>query len=363
MGTIQRRTRKDGTVAYTASIRLKRDGKLVLSLSETFSREPAARAWISKKEEEASKPGGLDRLAKTQALSCLGLSSAPTLADAIKLYNETNNKIVGRTKTQVLRTISESDLAQLPCHMVTSERLVQFAELLGSDKQPQTVMNYMSHLQAVFAVAKPAWGLDLNPQAMRDALMVCKRLSLTSKSNQRERRPTTEEIQNLVEFFHDKWKRGRSLPMHKVVVFALFSTRRQEEIIRIRWDDLETDRVLVRDMKHPGDKQGNNVWVELVPEARRVIDTMPKTKPEIFPYSTDAVSAAFTRACKYLNITGLHFHDLRHEGVSRLFEMGKTIPQAASVSGHKSWQSLQRYSHMRATGDKWKDWSGWKLIY
>jgi hypothetical protein len=41
----------------------------------------------------------------------------------------------------------------------------------------------------------------------------------------------------------------------------------------------------------------------------------------------------------------LHFHDLRHEGISRLFEMGRTIPQAASVSGHRSWASLQRYSH------------------
>jgi hypothetical protein len=55
------------------------------------------------------------------------------------------------------------------------------------------------------------------------------------------------------------------------------------------------------------------------------------------PLSTDAISAAFTWACKMLDIEDLHFHDLRHDGVSRLFEMGKTIPQAASVSGHRSW--------------------------
>jgi integrase len=57
-----------------------------------------------------------------------------------------------------------------------------------------------------------------------------------------------------------------------------------------------------------------------------------------------------------IGIEDLHFHDLRHEGVSRLFEMGRTIPQVASVSGHRSWQSLQRYSHLRATGDKWSNW-------
>lgn len=61
----------------------------------------------------------------------------------------------------------------------------------------------------------------------------------------------------------------------------------------------------------------------------------------VFPgATTDAISASFTRACALLGIDDLHFHDLRHEGISRLFEMGRTIPQAASVSGHRSWISL-----------------------
>jgi hypothetical protein len=50
---------------------------------------------------------------------------------------------------------------------------------------------------------------------------------------------------------------------------------------------------------------------------------------------------------------GLHFHDLRHDGVSRLFEMGSTISQAANVSGQRSWSSLKRYDHPRQTGDKY----------
>ena len=83
---------------------------------------------------------------------------------------------------------------------------------------------------------------------------------------------------------------------------------------------------------------------------------MPHTKPEIFPFGTDAISAAFTCACRLLDIADLHFHDLRHEGVSRLFEMGRTIPLAASVSGHKSWSSLQRYAHLREKGDKLANW-------
>jgi integrase len=69
--------------------------------------------------------------------------------------------------------------------------------------------------------------------------------------------------------------------MQKIVVFALFSTRRQEEITLLRWDDLDEDRILVRDMKHPGDKKGNNVYCELQREALAIIETMPRVKPEI----------------------------------------------------------------------------------
>lgn len=154
--------------------------------------------------------------------------------------------------------------------------------------------------------------------------------------------------------------------MQLIVPFALFSTRRQEEITRIEWESLDEDhsRILVRDMKNPGQKIGNDVWVDLPPEALTIVKTMPRTAPQIFPYTVDAIGAAFTRACLLLGITTdrmpdekrLHFHDLRHEGISRLFEMGRSIPQVAAVSGHRSWQSLQRYSHIRQTGDRYVEW-------
>ena len=109
-------------------------------------------------------------------------------------------------------------------------------------------------------------------------------------------------------------------------------------------------------MKNPGEKIGNDVWCDLDENALAVIQAMPRVVEQIFPYSTDAISAAFTRACKLLEITNLHFHDLRHDGVSRLFELGLNIPHVAANSGHRSWTSLKRYTHLRQTGDKYEDW-------
>jgi integrase len=47
-------------------------------------------------------------------------------------------------------------------------------------------------------------------------------------------------------------------------------------------------------------------------------------------------------------IEDLHFHDLRHEAISRFFEMGLSIPEVALISGHKDYRMLARYTHLRA---------------
>jgi integrase len=346
MGTIVQRKRKDGSTGYTAQILVKRRGAIVHREAQTFDRKQAAKAWLSRRETELREPGALEK------------PDDPLLGEVIDRYIEESRKKIGRTKAQVLRTIKKHDIVELPCSKIKSTDIMAFAQALPV--QPQTVQNYLSHLAAVFAVAKPAWGYPLDRQAIKDAQVVAKRLGVISKSKSRDRRPTLDELDKLMNHFGVvKARRPRSAPMQKIVVFALFSTRRLEEITRIMWDDYDKDRVLVRDMKHPGDKEGNDTWVELPPEAAAVIDSMAKTAPEIFPFTTDAIGAAFTRACQVLGIDDLVLHDLRHEGISRLFELGKTIPQVAAVSGHRSWQSLKRYTHLRQTGDKYQIWK-WK---
>jgi integrase len=352
MGTIIARKRKDGTTGYTAQVLIKQKGTIVFREAKTFDKRREAQAWVGWTETEMKKPGAL------------AAASAPThtLADAIDKYTA-EKRTIGRTKEQVLRSIKSYDLASMDVTTIKSAHIVAFADQLAKgDRKPQTIGNYVSHLAAIFRDARAAWGIDLDYAEMQAAQRVLARLDKTSKSAKRDRRPALDELDLIMGHFIDRQGRvPHAIPMQKVVAFAIFSTRRMEEITRITWADLDEphSRVLVRSMKHPGAKAGNDVWVDLPPEALAIIQTMPRVKAEIFPYSVDAIGASFTRACKMLAITDLHFHDLRHDGVSRLFEMGKTIPQAASVSGHRSWASLQRYTHLRETGDKY---AGWKWL-
>jgi integrase len=350
MGTIIGRSRKDGSKAFIAQIVIKKDGVIVHREAQTFDRKPAANAWIVKREAELKRPGGLER------------KEDPTLAAVIDRYIAESKNVVHGTKAQVFKTLKNGDLGEIKCSEITSRVLVSFAQELNKSMEPQTCGNYFSHLSNIFTVARPAWDYPLSRQEFDDAVTVLKKLGLIRKGGERDRRPTLGELDRLMEHFgRIRENRPSSIPMQKIAAFALFSTRRQEEITLLRWDDLDDDRILVRDMKHPGDKIGNNVYCELPPEALAIVTSIPRVKAEIFPYSTDAISAAFTRACKILGIDDLRFHDLRHEGISRLFEMGRTIPQAAAVSGHRSWTSLKRYSHIRQSGDKYDNWR-WKAV-
>jgi integrase len=350
MGTIVARKRKDGSTGYTAAIRLKRNGAIVHRETQTFDRKQAAAAWIKTREGQLSQPGELDKLLAPP-------TEDPPLAAVIDHYNQKKLREHGKTKAQVLQTISRSELGQLKCSQVTSRAIIAFASSL--DAQPQTVGNYMSHLSSIFTVARPAWGYPLDSQAMADATVVLKKLGRTSKSKQRTRRPTLGELDRILEHFSTiELKRPDSNPMGKLILFAIFSTRRQEEITRITYSDLNREHleIIVRDMKNPGEKVGNDVTTSLTPEALRIIDSQKKQGNIIFPYNSQSISAAFTRACSYLGIEDLHFHDLRHDGISRLFEMGRNIPQVACVSGHRSWASLKRYTHMKQSGDKYLNW-------
>src|SRR5271155_2550563 len=277
MGRLIGRTRKDGSKASTAQIVIKKGGRTVHREAQTFDRKQAANAWIVRREVELKRPG-----------SELKHKEDPTLAAVIDRYIEESQSPVLGNKAQVLKTIKYSDLGETKCTDITSQKLVSFARELNNNVEPQTCGNYFAHLSNIFTVARPAWGYPLSRQEFDDAVTVIKKLGLIRKGNERNRRPTLEELDRLMEHFgRIRDHRPSSIPMQKIVAFALFSTRRQEEITLLRWDDLDEDRILVRDMKHPGDKKSNNVYCELPPEALAVIKSMPHDEDRIFPYSID----------------------------------------------------------------------------
>jgi hypothetical protein len=161
-----------------------------------------------KREAELKSPGGLER------------KEDPILSDVIDRYiAESKNPVLG-TKAQVLKAIKKSDLGEIKCSQITSKTLVSFARELTKEVEPQTCGNYFSHLSNIFTVARPAWDYPLSRQEFDDAITVIKKLGLIRKGNERNRRPTLEELDRLMGHFgRVRNNRPSSIPMQKIVAY------------------------------------------------------------------------------------------------------------------------------------------------
>ena len=174
--------------------------------------------------------------ARGRAAQARRLDARPTIRSLPATIYRSLEKQIGRTKAQVLRKIKTYDIADLRCSEITSADVIGFAQALPVT--PQTRMNYMSHLAAIFGVAKPMWRYPLEQQSIKDAFTVAKRMGITRKVCRVI--GGREELDRLIDHFVNiKARRPSTLPMQRIIPFALFSTRRQEEIVRIRWSDYQ----------------------------------------------------------------------------------------------------------------------------
>ena len=75
---------------------------------------------------------------------------------------------------------------------------------------------------------------------------------------------------------------------------------------------------------------------------------IPLVESTVFDYKPRGLSGEFLKLCQRKGIDDLHFHDLRHEATSRLFEKGLNPVEVATITGHKDTRMLMRYTHLRA---------------
>ena len=121
---------------------------------------------------------------------------------------------------------------------------------------------------------------------------------------------------------------------------------RRSEMLRLRWCDLDLENgfASLYDTKNGEDRR-----VPLTRRCAEVLRTVPQDHEKVFPISANCLRLAWVRARNKAEITDLRFHDLRHEAVSRFFEMGMSVPEVALISGHKDVRQLFRYTHLNPT--------------
>jgi integrase len=287
---------------------------------------------------------------------------AVKLGDVIAAYLEHIADLSpSRSKLAMLGTINES-MGRIPLRdLIRAKPYLDFVKERSADGAgPSTIGQDLSYLRAALAAAHTLMDIDTSAHiaALGSARTLLNAAGAVSRSNERNRRPTEDELVRLKAHFIPVRKTAHN--MWDIVTFGIATAMRLAEICRITWADLDEKNrtVIIRDRKHPKTKKGNDQEVPLlrghVTIGGEAIDPMaiilrqPRGDGAIFGHKPESVSTRFTRATAALKIDDLHFHDMRHDGVSRMFAAGYTIEQVALVSGHKDWNMLRRYTQLRA---------------
>lgn len=351
MGTIIERKSKDGKVRYRAAIRISsKDVKY--SESRTFSKRNLAESWLKKREAEIELNPDSIHQAKTDDMR---------LSDAIGRYLNELGSGFGRSHRASLLFIAKQSIGLKHIGKLKNMDFTNFANHRLTTVKPQTLNGDMIAIRGVLRHAKLVWGMDVDLASFEDVMLGLRYARKIQSSNKRTRLPTNDELTSLTHYFYQKYHRHKSAyPMHLIMWLAIYTTRREGELTRMALADFDGEHWLIKDMKNPKGSSGNHKYVKIPTSALPVIHALQESSIRqnmklctsydddlLLPLSSKNISKLFTDACKILGIDDLHFHDLRHEGATRLAERGLTIPQMQEITGHDSWSSLQRYTNLK----------------
>ncbi len=312
------------------------------SYCKTFPAKADAEAWARQIE------GDIDRGQAPRPAAVAGRTL--TVADLIDAYRKMRDasRPVADTSSEhyVLRTL-KSALGEHDAARLTPDDLVGYARARAEDGAgPYTVNMELSKLGTAMRYAALALKVKV-PDVVAEARPLLAHLHLVGGGGKRERRPTEDELHHLLQRLASDF----GVVYADAARFAVLTAMRRGEIVKLLHDDVDRVKrlILVRDRKDPRVKRGNDQWVPLLGDALAIIDRQPRIDGDgrIFPVHPQTLSKYFKAACDALGIVDLHFHDLRHEGTSRLFEQGFAVQEVALVTGHKSWVHLKRYTNLR----------------
>jgi hypothetical protein len=159
----------------------------------------------------------------------------------------------------------------------------------------------------------------------------------------RDRRLTRREEKLILRYCE-----GYSNPELKVIIIlAIETAMRQGEILSLTWEHVYLSRRIVH---LPDTKNGSKRDVPLSIVAVEALKSLGiKRDGGVFSYTSRGLKSVWRQMVQKLNIQDLHFHDLRHEAASRLFELGTLdMMEVAAITGHKSLGMLKRYTHLKA---------------
>jgi len=287
-----------------------------LSLSKTFSTKKLAISW-AKATEVAIESGDYKKSKLITVEDALNIYKVKRIPNDRSSHAHIKNAILG------LGSYLIDDLS--------TQLLVTYRNKRLKTHQPQTVKHELSMILRSLKWLRDEEGYEQ---------ISIPTIKMPEIPRGRERRLKDSELDILLHELQD------TNEVASLVLIAVETGMRRSEILNIEWRDLN----LLKKILHI--PRAKNKTPRTIPLSSRVISIFSafanRTSGRVFESKPSTVSHAFKRACTRAGLENLGFHDLRHEAISRFFEMGLNHMEVATISGHKDLRMLERYTHLRA---------------
>lgn len=342
MATITERTDSTGNKSYRVEVRLKG----YPAQRATFARKTDAKRW-AQQTESAIREGR--HFGTVEA-------KRHTLADLIDRYirDVSPTKKDGAHQARQLEwwraRIGDRALAACTPALIAEYRDVLAREPIPSPaKDPDkssperfrstsTIVRYLAVLSHAFTMAVKEYGwVDSNPV-----------LKVTKPKEPRGRIRFLDDDER--ERFLAACKASPSADLYPAVILALSTGARQQEIMGLRWGQIDFDRRVA--VLHET-KNGERRVLPLSAPAIEVLRTRTKHPATdlVFPGRTNPpnpvdLRTPFSTAVRVAGIEDFRWHDLRHTAASYLAMNGANLAEIAEILGHKTLAMVKRYAHL-----------------
>ena len=294
------------------------------SFTKTFQTKLDAKQWIVTLEKELKSKPLPEKNIKNLKLKDLFNKYKFEILPKLK-----SHKIV----TYKLNFLSRLWLGEIIVVNLTKGHLEQFCKDRKLVVKDGTIKSELMLIKRIVKIATDKWNYGIPFNAFHG-------LDIPSPHKPRTRRLLSNELSILI----SNAKKQRNKYISSIIQFAVETGMRRSEILKLTWNDvtLDTGIASLYDTKNGDDRH-----IPLTKTAIELLSNLTQSSEFVFPISANCLRLAWERCRNKSNIKGLRFHDLRHEAVSRFFEMGLSVPEVALISGHKNVRQLFRYTHLK----------------
>ena len=296
-------------------------------IHKTFASKQDAQRWARETE----------RLIEIGQYQDLSEANKTTLKELLERYErEVSSKKRSTADKYLIKNIMRHEIVSKVLAHISTTDVAKFRDARLETVTGSSVNRELSILSDCIKRAINEWGCYIRENPVK-ANLRCR------ENNRRNRRLEPGEYDKLM----SSCKSNRAF-WCPVIDFAIHTGMRRGELLNITWDMVQWDRLFIR-IPAKITKTNRDRNVPLQPHAINILQSIPRSVTgKIFPIGIKNFERSWRAICKRANVTGLRFHDLKREAVSRLFEKGLSVSEVQTFVGN-SFATLSVYTEHDST--------------